>query len=264
VIVVAYNTDELEEGLRALAEQEFEDFEVIIVDNGSESLDMLARYNQRYFRLDRNHGLSAGRNFGAERARGSVLAFLDDDAIPEPGWAGRIAAAFDDPPVVGIRGTASPRRPTIFNDLAYHYDLGDQVIPAVLDFEANIAVRAAAFREAGGFDPALFGGEGTELSHRLAPLGEILYIPDLVVRHDYADSLRHYLRKQYRHAVRRHTEVLAGTYAPGPDTPGVGRDSPPPRTPFVRVQVAVIQRLGDCADLAGIYAARLRARRWRP
>jgi GT2 family glycosyltransferase len=262
VIIVAYNTDELEEGLRALAIQKFEGFETIVVDNDSESLEMLAEYDLRYFKLDRNHGLSAGRNFAAEHAHAPVLAFLDDDAIPDEQWTARIHSAFADPEVVGVRGTALPRTATIFNHLAYHYNLGDEVVPAMLDFEANIATRTAPFREVNGFDPALFGGEGSELSKRLSPYGKLLYIPDLVVRHDYADSMRHYLRKQYRHAFRRHTQVLAGTYDPGPELPAESKRARRPRTQIARLQVDVIQRLGDYADLAGILAARLSAR-WR-
>lgn len=242
--------------------QKFDSFETIVVDNGSESLEMLANYDLRYFKLNRNHGLSAGRNFAAEHARAPVLAFLDDDAIPDADWTARIHSAFADPGVVGIRGTALPRTATIFNHLAYHYNLGDDVVPAMLDFEANIAIRAEPFSEVNGFDPALFGGEGSELSRRLAPYGRLLYIPDLIVRHDYADSLRHYLRKQYRHALRRHRQVLAGTYAPGPEPPADARLRRRPRAQLTRMQVDAIQQLGDYADLAGILAARASAR-WR-
>jgi GT2 family glycosyltransferase len=260
IVIVAYATDELEATIGALACQRFDQFETIVVDNGRESLAMLAHYQLRYFKLACNYGLSAGRNFATAQALAPLIAFLDDDAVPAADWTAVIMKVLDDPAVVGVRGRGRPKRGKIFNHLAYHYDLGEAQVPAVLDFEANIAVRTEALRAVGGFDPRRFGGEGSELSKRLRARGEILYVPGLVVSHDYADSLGHYLRKQYRHAVVRHTDVLAGAYEPPPQLPGRAPTLSSRLTRLDRMRLAVIRRLGEVADLTGIMVVRARAR----
>jgi exopolysaccharide biosynthesis predicted pyruvyltransferase EpsI/GT2 family glycosyltransferase len=48
--------------------------------------------------------LSTSRNLGIAMAAGEIVAFLDDDAIPEPGWLVDLAAAFDDPRVACAGG----------------------------------------------------------------------------------------------------------------------------------------------------------------
>ena len=86
--------------LEALARLTFprEGFEVIVVDDGGDgSNDAVVRPFED--RLDVNlvrqprAGPGAARNMGADRARGKLLAFTDDDCAPEPRWLGALAAA---------------------------------------------------------------------------------------------------------------------------------------------------------------------------
>ena len=49
-------------------------------------------------------GLSGARNTGVGAARGSVVAFLDDDARADRGWLERLLAHYDDPSVLGVGG----------------------------------------------------------------------------------------------------------------------------------------------------------------
>ena len=90
VVVPVYNVEEfLETCLDSLAAQTFEDFEAILVDDGStdRSGEIVQRYADRdpRFRVDTqaNGGLSKARNTGADEAKGEFLVFLDsDDALP--------------------------------------------------------------------------------------------------------------------------------------------------------------------------------------
>jgi GT2 family glycosyltransferase len=96
---------ELAEVLDRLAAQEGARLEQIVVidSNSSDGTQLLlvAREieHQVIERRDFNHGLT--RNLGLERARGDVVVFLSQDALPEPGWLAGLMAAFEEPSVAG-------------------------------------------------------------------------------------------------------------------------------------------------------------------
>ena len=92
VIVPVYNRpEEVKELLESLTRQDFTDFEVIIVEDGSavpcrETVEEFAgRLNARYFAKP-NSGPGQTRNYGAERATGDYLIILDSDCILPPGY----------------------------------------------------------------------------------------------------------------------------------------------------------------------------------
>ena len=92
VIVPVYNRpEEVKELLESLTRQDFKDFEVIIVEDGSavpcrETVEEFAgRLNARYFAKP-NSGPGQTRNYGAERATGDYLIILDSDCILPPGY----------------------------------------------------------------------------------------------------------------------------------------------------------------------------------
>jgi glucosyl-dolichyl phosphate glucuronosyltransferase len=53
-------------------------------------------------------GLSGGKNTGIEVATGVVVAFLDDDAVAEPGWLRHLVAGYTQPDVIGVGGLTLP------------------------------------------------------------------------------------------------------------------------------------------------------------
>ena len=86
--------------LDALSAQTIADrLEVIVVDDGSlQSLAVaaaVARHPQARLLQGRGTGPAAARNIGAERARGAVICFTDDDCVPRPDWAERLAQEID-------------------------------------------------------------------------------------------------------------------------------------------------------------------------
>ena len=98
VIIPVYNVENyLEECAGSVLSQDFGDFEVVLVDDGStdssgEIADGIAAKDERVRALHRpNGGLSAARNTGLDVARGEYVLFVDSDDMIEPSSLGAIA-----------------------------------------------------------------------------------------------------------------------------------------------------------------------------
>lgn len=87
VITPVYNRPvEVDDLLRSLAEQSYQDFEVFIVEDGSTVRcdEVAERYNDRldlHYHYKENEGRSIARNYGIERARGEYFIFFDSDCV---------------------------------------------------------------------------------------------------------------------------------------------------------------------------------------
>ena len=97
IIVPVYNRpDEVDELLQSLCAQEEKDFEVIIVEDGSQTPceDVCRKYQDRldlkYF-MKPNSGPGQSRNYGAERARGQWLIVLDSDVVLPDGYLAAVS-----------------------------------------------------------------------------------------------------------------------------------------------------------------------------
>jgi glycosyltransferase involved in cell wall biosynthesis len=198
---------------RALAEAAACDAEVVVVDNASTDgtagvLSEVAAGGGGRLRAvgEPVAGASRARNAGVRAARGALVAFCDDDALPRPGWLAALVAAFaaDTVAYVGGRvvldfgraGAPAWLTPTLAAYLAA-YDLG----PTPLDLGdrergdaprgLNMAVRRDPFLAVGGFALGLGPragrpsvGEESELSARLLARGHrVRYEPAAVVEH---------------------------------------------------------------------------------
>jgi glycosyltransferase involved in cell wall biosynthesis len=183
--------------------------ELIVADNGS--TDGTADAIRAAGLPDLRHvvepipGATRNRNTAMRAARGDVMVFVDDDALPHPGWLAGITAPFADPRVAVVGGRVHLRyeAPTpdwwdrTFDDYLAFYDLGDEPIDLAQrrwydsPRGANMAVRRAALLDVGGFNVRLGPrgdrhtvGEESDLCLRLLARGHALrYVPDSTVDH---------------------------------------------------------------------------------
>ena len=142
--------------------------EVIVVVDGDEALEERVRARLDGVQIVRNshdRGLSGARQTGAEEARGSILAFLDDDAIAQEHWLARLVEAYSDPKVLGVGGSIEPAWergaprwfPPEFNWVVGCTYAGMPTSTARVRnvIGANMSMRAAVLARAGAFDARL-------------------------------------------------------------------------------------------------------------
>lgn len=170
-------------------------FEVVIVDNGSldattELLAELAAASPlalKALRIDVNHGPAAARNLGWRSAAAPLVAFLDDDCLPEPGWLEAGVGAITEQPRLGIvQGTTL--RPD--DAVLTAWSLVREVTGPTALFEGcNIFYRRQALEETAGFDEGIgWWGEDTALGWSVLERGwERGFAAGAVVRHEVVD-----------------------------------------------------------------------------
>lgn len=151
----------------------------------------------------RQPNISAARNAGIASAAGEIIAFIDDDAVPEPTWSQAVLAAFATPdiaaitgPVLGRNGISLQWGPLAVNGLAQDIP-NDPNRPVRDGFErklqgTNMAFRREALSQLGGFDEALhFYLDDTDLALRLGRAGlQSAWISNAVVHHGFEASTR--------------------------------------------------------------------------
>jgi GT2 family glycosyltransferase len=206
VVVCSLNGERtLRDCLDGLLALEYPDFEVIVVDDGS--TDATAAIAKEYgFRVisTENRGLASARNTGMAAGSGEIVAYLDDDARPDPHWLRYLAASFLASPHAGIGGPNvehpgdGPIAECVTNAP------GGPVHVLLSDREAehlpgcNAAFRKASLEAVGGFDPRFrAAGDDVDLCWRLRDRGWTLgFSPGAVVWHHRRPSVRAYWKQQ--------------------------------------------------------------------
>jgi len=176
---------------------------------------------------DRNPAIR--RNAAAAVATGEILAFIDDDAFAASSWIESGVSWLDaHPEVVAVGGPdPAPEDSTvselISDTLLSTRWIGSGIVahesrPGVFPVKkpwdlalVNLFVRAAAFRELGGFDESIgYIGEDTDLLRRIARLGVVQYHDRIVVHHRRRSFPRAYIRQRWRYRLKTGQRMVRG------------------------------------------------------
>lgn len=103
--------DDLARALEAISRLEPAPHEILVVDNAPATpatREVVARFPAVRYVLEPRQGLNHARNRALRSATADIVAFTDDDAVPEPGWAAALAVNFADPRVLCVTGLTLP------------------------------------------------------------------------------------------------------------------------------------------------------------
>ena len=210
VVVCSYNGAlTIDETLARLGNLDYPDFEIIVVDDGSadQTSAIASKHSVRLFRTE-NNGLSAARNVGLNAARGSIVAYIDDDAYPDTHWLRYLASAFLKSDHAGIGGpNIPPPGDGLISDCVSNAPGGPAHVLLTDDIAehipgCNMAYRREHLLAIGGFDPRFkIAGDDVDLCWRLQERDlTIGFAPAAVVWHHRRSSITAYLKQQHGYA----------------------------------------------------------------
>jgi GT2 family glycosyltransferase len=206
VAVCSYNGSQtIRETLEGLERIEYPNFEVIVINDGSKDATaaIAAEYNYRVITTE-NRGLSSARNVALRAAGGDIIAYLDDDAIPDPHWLHYLAETFRNVAYAAVGGpNIAPPNATTISDCVDNSP-GNPVHVLITDEIAehlpgcNMAIRKSALEAVDGFDPTFrVAGDDVDVCWRLQQRGwKLGFSPGAMVLHHRRHTIRGYWKQQ--------------------------------------------------------------------
>lgn len=205
VIIPAYNAEAyIEKCLLSLKQQTFQNFETIVVDDGSRDNTLLIAKNYvKTLKTGLRSGAGRARNLGAREAKGQILIFTDSDVVVPPTWIERILEVMEKYDVKCVGGGYAGSVGSSFiegfaaSELIHRRkDLRMFVRTLVSN---NFACYKDVFSEVGGF-PEHFRAASLEdmvFSFCISQKYKIFWDKENGVYHHFKPSLRGYLKQQY-------------------------------------------------------------------
>jgi len=212
IVVPVYNrADLLPACLESLHEQDYDDYEIIAVDDGStdDSVNVAKQFGATVVELGGNQGAAVARNAGVEAAHGEYVAFIDSDCRAPRDWLSKMVRHMEsDPNCVGVNGTYSGDLSGAFiGEFAFKINrFKESKSPEHIETcnTSTFMCRREDVLRVGGL-PRFFTPGGKEMRGRedaavanllTADGGKILMAPDVVVGHSFRRTWWGFLRQQ--------------------------------------------------------------------
>ena len=208
IIILTYNSAKYIKDLLKSLKDFAKDQEIIIVDNDSkdETVKLSRKFDEiKVFETGKNLGFAKGINFGAEKAKGDFLLFINPDAVFRKGKLEDLISVFEKNEKVGVvggklidyHGKEEKSAGKFFNffetitlalglDEKFNLRLSPREVSKV-DFVSGgfMMVEANLFKKLGGFDEKFFMYvEDMEFCYRVKKEGrEVYFSPDVIISH---------------------------------------------------------------------------------
>ncbi len=197
IIIPAYNEEScIRETLQAVIAQDYDDLEIIVVDNNctDRTGEIALEFPKVKLVKETNRGTQFARERGRKESTGHIIANLDADCLPAFDWVSKSVRHFDDPKVVAVTGPYNYYDGTLFFRLGSAivqkgaYSLINTISFLLLKngiclIGGNMHIRAKTLENIGGYNTTIvFYGDDTDTAKRLAALGKIIYSSKLAVK----------------------------------------------------------------------------------
>lgn len=217
-----------QETIPAILDQTHQEFEIIIIADRESKEKSTSPVTVRYRASRRTRifpswpktGPADKRDLGVAKAKGEIIAFLDDDSYPDKNWLKNALQVFSQPLITAVCGpTLTPPHNNLrqkASGYVWSTWLGSagagtyraEIAPRreVDDYPSvNLLVRRKDFLAVGGFDSHFWPGEDTKLCHDLVyKLGKkIIYDPSILVYHHRRAVFKPHLQQIGRYALHR-------------------------------------------------------------
>ena len=220
IIVPVFNRpDEVDELLQSLVGQTLKDFEVVIVEDGSEKpcKDVCDKYagkiDLKYF-MKKNSGPGQSRNYGAERANGEYLIVLDSDVVLPEGYLKAVDDELNSEPSDAFGGPDCAHDSFTETQKAISYSMtsffttggirgGKKKLDKFYPRSFNMGIRRDVYMRLGGFSKMRFG-EDIDFSIRIFKAGcKCRLFPEAWVWHKRRTDMRKFFRQVYNSGIAR-------------------------------------------------------------
>ncbi len=235
VIIVTRNRPQyLKECLHHLKSQNYDNFEVIVIDSSTddETQGVVKNYsNVKYAKYFNGKNMAISRNMGIVNSSGKIVAFIDDDSMVCNGWLRELVSSYTDDRIGAVGGR-------VFHEYMERDDMVDsskvgRILPTGLitpfhsmDTESpisvdyivgcNMSLRKTVLKDLGGFDPAFKVLNDIDICMRVKKQGyKIIFSPKACVFHGLAPqeliSRRNEDPRSYFYKQRNHLYALLKT-----------------------------------------------------
>jgi GT2 family glycosyltransferase len=220
IIVPVFNRpDEIDELLESLTRQTFNDFEVIIVEDGSQKpcKEVCDKYtdklNLKYF-MKENSGPGQSRNYGAERSEGEYLLILDSDVVLPENYLYAIEEELHRDKADAFGGPDRAHNSFTDTQKAISYSMtsffttggirgGKKKMDKFYPRSFNMGIRREVYNKLGGFSKMRFG-EDIDFSIRIFKAGcKCRLFPGAWVYHKRRTDFRKFWRQVYNSGIAR-------------------------------------------------------------
>jgi glycosyltransferase involved in cell wall biosynthesis len=200
IIIPLYNKESsIADTLKSVFEQEFTDFEVVIVNDGStdRSMDVIRNFSDPRILVftKENGGVSDARNYGIKRASREFLAFLDADDGWDPKYLQKMKELTEDYPLAGmyssayktmIKGKAHFLKTEMKEGYVNNFFL--ESITSHISWTSATVVRKSGIEKTGYFPVGMISGEDDYLWTKFAIHFPVVFTPEVLAIYNRADE----------------------------------------------------------------------------
>ena len=212
IIPVRNRPREIATCLQSLSRLDYprEKLEVIVIDDASDDStpDVVSTFPVHLIPLKERRQASFCRNLAAQKAHGSILAFLDSDCVADPPWLRELIPAFNDPSNGAVGGTVdsydNDKGLDRYEKVKSSLNMGSwaksshEMNPSFYLPSCNLLVRRVLFLKLKGFKEDMYVGEDVDFCWRLQDQGHrIEYRPVGTVFHRHRNTIKQFCARRF-------------------------------------------------------------------